>query len=253
MAAPVLLGLCSILGLHCNVTGEVGVEGRVQGQGLELSLGLTLPPGGRLASLVTNVCSAAGYTSPQGAPIPPLLDGSISSVLSLSVPLPFGPFVGEEEGWEWRGEGSAENVVTNYPLPFPVFEEGKEDVGTGTALVWSYRNGGCRADPSDSYASSPQYLSLGWWQMNPRHPERGSTILLCDMDRGRNVVSTGATRAISSNGGVVIHCPGSAPQAPRSYSSRCTLFRFTNDACVSATIATGRAFSYVFRCQGTGN
>lgn len=254
MSSVVLLQLCKLLALQCSLEpdGGSGTGGGgfrvVVGVGNSTSGHVLSTVQGALSSLPALSCPPHRYTAEQS--LPPLTDGTVDSVHSLSSALPFtawGEVAGEGEGVEDQpqeeGEGTAEQVRTFYPLPFPAFDEGKADVATGTVSIWSFRNGAC--SPQAEPYPGPQTLALGWWSGNPRHPERGTVIAMCDGDRGESLIGDGLP---ASGGGVIIHCPDRSIRG-RTYDSTCELIRFRNNACIAAVSSrSGNVFSYQFRC-----
>jgi hypothetical protein len=135
-------------------------------------------------------------------------------------------------------------------LPFPVFVEGRADVGTGYVVVDSFRSPDCAPQYDPPPSDRPQIVGLGWWTVNPRHPERGSVLVTCSSDGGENVIRGapgGVRRAGEGPGGRVISCPGSFVRG-RTYDNSCTVFTFSDNACTPIDDGTGRVFSFVFNC-----
>lgn len=259
MSSVVLLQLCKLLALQCSLeqdgSGSGGWQVRVGGNSSSSTGQVLQMAQGMAASHLPGMgCGAERHTAEYN--LPPLTDGTVDSVHSLSSALPFtawgeggeGGEGVEDQAQEEGGDGKAEDVRTFYPLPFPAFNEGKADVATGTVSIWSFRNGNC-APQAEPYPG-PQTLALGWWSGNPRHPERGTVIAMCDGDRGESLIGDGLP---SPGGGVIIHCPDRSIRG-RTYDSSCTLMRFRNNACIAAVSSrSGNVFSYQFRCRGTGN
>lgn len=191
--------------------------------------GAGLPPGWRASAPA--VPPAALFTAPPGLDVNAATAGP-----------PAAARVASADAGAGAGDGTVSGDAAT--LPFPVYDAGKFDVGTGYVRVSSFRSADCAPQP-EPYGVAPQVFALGVWSTSPRHPERGLALVECDGDRGRGIISPAA--AATPGGGVVTSCARGAQLGPRTYAGDCFSFRFLAGQCTPVD-EDGTTFSYTFEC-----